>query len=92
MPTSHFPYVKVKWIIGMCHCVALNLQNTLMAHIIWLWVGGLSPYYQSFILKDNGYKDQVARNSRQMADHVGVINDLMLGHRNMAWVSAFTSK
>lgn len=90
--TSHFPYVKIKWIIGMCHHVALNLQNMLMAHIIWLWVVGLPPYYQSFILKDNGYKDQAARSSQQMADHFVVINYWILGHRNMAWVSGFTSK
>jgi hypothetical protein len=36
--------------------------------------------------------NQAARSSQQMADHVGVINDWMLGHRNMAWVSAFMSK
>jgi len=24
-PTSHFPYVRIKWIIGICHHVALNL-------------------------------------------------------------------
>jgi hypothetical protein len=46
-------------------------------------VVGLPPYYQSFILKDNGYTDQAARSSQQMADHV-VINYLILGHRNMA--------
>lgn len=62
-----------------------------MAHIIWFWVVGLPPYYHSFILKDNGYKDQAARCSQQMADHV-VFNYLILGHRNMAWVSGFTSK
>jgi hypothetical protein len=55
-------------------------------------VVGLPPYYQSFILKDNGYKDQAARSSRQMANHVGVIKDWMLGHRNVARVSAFISK
>ena len=47
-----------------------------------LTLSARSSYFQSFILKDNGYKDQAARSS-QMADHV-VINYWTFGHRNMA--------